>query len=53
MSACSSLKQPKKSEVVIEPLAREDFHWVFSTMDTKTVLGARNTAIVLLMFDTG
>ncbi len=41
------------SEASNEPFAREEIDRVFSKTDAKTVLGARNTAIVSLMFDTG
>ena len=47
------LKQPKTSQVIVEPLTEQEIGRVLSVMDTKTVLGARNTAIVWLMLDTG
>jgi site-specific recombinase XerD len=47
------LKQPKTTEVIIEPLADEEVEKILSKIDPNTALGARNTALVWLMLDTG
>lgn len=47
------LKQPKTADLIIEPLTQEEIERAFSAMNPNTSLGARNTAIVSLMLDTG
>ena len=47
------LKQPKTAELVIEPLSREEIARIMGAINPKTALGARNTALVTLMLDTG
>ena len=48
------LKQPKTAELIIETLSPEEIAKVFSAMNTNnTSLGARNSATVSLMLDTG
>ena len=47
------LKMPKTVDRVIEPLNEEDIGKMFSGIDANTVLGARNSALVSLMLDTG
>lgn len=47
------LKQPKTLNQVIEPLTQEELDRIFSAMNPNTALGARNTAIVSLMLDSG
>jgi site-specific recombinase XerD len=47
------LRQPKTSDLIIELLSPEEIAKVFSTMNINTALGARNSAIVCLMLDTG
>ena len=48
-----SLKQPKTAELVIQPLSREEIARIMGAINPKTALGARNTALVTLMLDTG
>ena len=48
-----TVKAPKVTEKVIEILEEEEVLKLFATMNPDTVLGARNTAIVILMLDTG
>jgi integrase/recombinase XerC/integrase/recombinase XerD len=47
------LRLPKKAELVIEPLSPEEINQIFSMMNPNTALGARNTALVSLMLDSG
>ena len=47
------LKQPKTADLVIEPLSREEIDQIMRTINPKTALGARNTALVMIMLDTG
>jgi site-specific recombinase XerD len=47
------LKQPKTADLIIEPLTQEEIEKVFSAMNPNSALGARNSAIVSLMLDTG
>jgi len=47
------LKMPKTVDQVIEPLNEEDIKKMFSGINANTVLGARNSALVSLMLDTG
>ena len=47
------LRRPRTVEQVIEPLNEEDIGKVFSGINANTVLGARNSALVSLMLDTG
>ena len=47
------LKQPKTAELIIETLSPEEIARVFSAMNPNTSLGARNSATVSLMLDTG
>ena len=47
------LKMPKTMDQVIEPLNEEYIKKMFSGIDANTVLGARNSALVSLMLDTG
>lgn len=47
------LRQPKRSELLIEPLTPEEIAKVYAAVNTKAALGARNTAIISLMLDTG
>jgi site-specific recombinase XerD len=47
------LQRPKLPKLVIEPLTEAEIRRVFATIDTKTVNGARNYAILLLFLDTG
>lgn len=48
-----NLKVPKKAELIYEPLTPEEVNQLFSAMNSGTALGARNTALVSLMLDTG
>ena len=48
-----NLKQPKTADLVIEPLNREEIDQIMRTINPKTALGARNTALVTIMLDTG
>ncbi len=47
------LKQPKTSELIVEPLTQEEVERLFSRINSKSALGARNRALVSLMLDTG
>jgi len=47
------LKQPKTADLVIEPLNREEIDRIMGAINPKTALGARNTALVMIMLDTG
>jgi site-specific recombinase XerD len=47
------LKVPKKAELIIEPLTSEEVNQLFASINSGTALGARNTAVVSLMLDTG
>ena len=47
------LRPPKVTEKVIEPLTSEEMVKIFASMNSNTLLGARNTAIYSLMLDTG
>ena len=47
------LKMPKTVDQVIEPLNEEEINKMFSGIDANTLLGARNSALVSLMLDTG
>lgn len=47
------IKEPKTKEQVIEPLTTDEIDRVFSAINPNTTLGARNTAIVCLMLDSG
>jgi len=47
------LKQPKTSELIVEPLSHEELENIFSRINSKAALGARNKAIVSLMLDAG
>ena len=44
---------PRTVEQVIEPLNEEDIGKIFSGINANTVLGARNSALISLMLDTG
>jgi len=48
-----NLKPPKVAETLIEPLTVGEIDRLFSVINQKTVLGARNTAIIALFLDTG
>jgi site-specific recombinase XerD len=48
-----NLKVPKKAELIYEPLTPEEVNQLFSSINSGTALGARNTALVSLMLDTG
>lgn len=47
------LRVPKTVEQVIEPLNLEEVNKIFSGINANTRLGARNTALLSLMLDTG
>ena len=47
------LRPPKVTEKVIEPLTPDEIKRMFTSINPKTLLGARNTAIYSLMLDTG
>ncbi len=47
------VRSPRTVEQVIEPLNEEDIRKIFSWINANTVLGARNSALVSLMLDTG
>jgi len=47
------LKQPKTSELIVEPLTQGEVERRFLRINSKAALGARNRAIVSLMLDTG
>lgn len=47
------IKQPKITDLLIEPLTPEEIEKVFAAINANTSLGARNKAIVSLMLDTG
>lgn len=48
-----NLKSPKTVELIIEPFAEEEIDRVLSAINPNTALRPRNTALVLLMLDTG
>ncbi len=48
-----NLRPPRTVQQVIEPLNEEEIEKMFSGIDANTVLGARNSALVSLMLDTG
>jgi integrase/recombinase XerC/integrase/recombinase XerD len=48
-----NLKVPKTSERIVEPLTKEEVESIFARMNTKTMIGSRNTALLSLMLDTG
>ena len=48
-----NLKQPKTTDLVIEPLNREEIDRILDTINPRTALGVRNTALVTIMLDTG
>ena len=47
------LKQPKTANLVIDPLSREEIDRIMGAINPKTALGARNTALAMIMVDTG
>ena len=47
------LKQPKTSELIVEPLTQEEVERLFSRINSMAALGGRNRALVSLMLDTG
>lgn len=47
------LRPPRTVEQVIEPLNQEDITKIFSGINVNTALGARNSALLSLMLDTG
>ncbi len=49
----ASLKPPKVATTLIEPLTIDEIDCLFSTQNTRTVLGARNAAIIALFLDAG
>jgi integrase/recombinase XerC/integrase/recombinase XerD len=48
-----NLKQPKTTDLVIELLNREEINRIMDTINPRTALGARNTALVTIMLGTG
>lgn len=49
----ANLKPPKVAEILIEPLKVKEIDMLFSVINQKTVLGARNAAMIALFLDTG
>jgi len=49
----ANLKPPKVAETLIEPLTAEEIDRLFSVINQKTVLGARNAAMIALFLDGG
>jgi integrase/recombinase XerC/integrase/recombinase XerD len=49
----ANMKPPKVAETLIEPLTVEEIDRLFSVINPRTVLGARNAAIIALFLDTG
>ena len=49
----ADVKPPKTSQLEPDPLSEEDIRSVLAAMNPNTALGARNTAIVLVMLDAG
>ena len=47
------LRSPKTVDRVIEPLSKEEVEKIFSGINSNTAMGARNSALVSLMLDTG
>ena len=48
-----NLKVPKTAQRIVEPLTRDEVERLFSCMNSSTIVGARNTALLSLMLDTG
>ena len=48
-----NLKQPKTADMTIKSLTTEEVGRIFSTINPSCALGARNSAIISLMLDTG
>jgi len=49
----ANMKPPKVAQTIIEPLTVEEVDRLFSVINQKTVLGARNAAMVALLLDAG
>jgi len=49
----ANLKPPKVAKTLIEPLTVEEINNLFSVINQKTVLGARNAAMITLFLDAG
>jgi integrase/recombinase XerD len=49
----ADLKPPKIAKTLIEPLTVEEINNLFSVINQKTVLGARNAAMIMLFLDAG
>ena len=47
------LKLPKVSQLVIEPLSPDEISRILGSINPRTAMGARNTALISLMLDTG
>ena len=47
------LRSPKTVDRVIEPLSKEEVEKIYSGINSNTAMGARNSALVSLMLDTG
>ena len=47
------LRVPRTEELIVEPLSNDEIGKVFSAMNPNSALGARNTALISLMLDTG
>ena len=52
-NSLKDVKSPKEEEQIVEPLSGEEIAEVFSAINSNSALGARNTAIITLMLDTG
>lgn len=52
-SPLDTVRPPKVPEKVIQPFAKEELKRMLDLCNGKTALGARNRAVLLLLFDTG
>lgn len=48
-----NLKVPKTAERIVEPLTKDEVDKIFGRINEKTMIGARNMALISLMLDTG
>ena len=51
--ALADLKQPKTARLIVEPLTKEEIGKLFAVINSSTLLGARNAALISVMLDTG
>lgn len=47
------VKPPRQVEALIEPVSNEDVSSILQAFDNNTTMGLRNTAMVMMLFDTG